>query len=194
MVSFKMIPKQLLSYKNKIHLSVLIISATLALFAPLLTESKIVKHAENSGFPGWPATYESKKLTQLPLTKREIRFTENFPGKIARFSDGQREIIIRWVSEPTRMLHPASDCFKGIGYNVTPLPVQLNQANIKMGCFSADKGEQSLSVCEYIEDASSRTWSDISSWYWSAIWEEKEQGWMSFVVAEKSGQRHHSQT
>jgi hypothetical protein len=50
------------------------------------------------------------------FSSREERFAADFPGRIARFSDGHREIIIRWVARETRALHSASDCFKGLGY------------------------------------------------------------------------------
>src|ERR1051325_11477965 len=67
-------------------------------------------------FPGWPSKFNGKTLTPLALNEMETSFASDFPGRIARFTDGNREIIIRWVTEPTRKLHPSSDCFQGLGY------------------------------------------------------------------------------
>ena len=54
-------------------------------------------------FPGWPSIFEGKTLTPLPLSATEKKFATGFPGRIARFSDGEHEIIIRWVTEATRI-------------------------------------------------------------------------------------------
>ena len=67
-------------------------------------------------FPGWPATFEGMPLRLLPKTEREGRFEQDFPGRIARFTDGRREIIVRWITQESRTLHPAADCFRGLGY------------------------------------------------------------------------------
>ena len=50
------------------------------------------------------------------MSEVEQRFAARFPGAIARFSDGERVIVLRHVERPTRMLHPAADCFRGLGY------------------------------------------------------------------------------
>lgn len=167
----------------KRHIILLAVCALFAGVAPVLFSDITLHSAGHSEFPGWPDEYEGKTLQQLSLSDKEQLFVANFPGKIARFSDGHREIIIRWVAQPTRMLHPASDCFKGIGYRITPGPVQVNHAGIKMGCFEAEKGDSKLNICEYIESEMGDNWSDISSWYWSALMTPDRDGWMSYVVA-----------
>jgi hypothetical protein len=53
--------------------------------------------------------HEGCALVELPLTPREAGFTRTFPAGLGRFSDGQRELIIRWVGAPTRRLHSAAD-------------------------------------------------------------------------------------
>lgn len=163
---------------------ILIISALLAACAPFIFANVKTVKTVSSQFPGWPSKYEGKLLAQLELTEKEEIFVKGFPGKIGRFSDGSRELIIRWVEQPTRKLHPAADCFKGIGYYITPQPIQVNELGIKMGCFTATKGNNALNVCEYIEAREGKNWSDISAWYWGAIFEESPKGWMSYVVAE----------
>lgn len=165
---------------------ILILSAVLAVLAPLVFSTASPNLETTSQFPGWPTEYEGKPLTQLDLTEKEEIFVKDFPGKIGRFSDGYRELIIRWVEQPTRKLHPAADCFKGIGYYIKPQPIQINELGVKMGCFAASKGSSELNVCEYIAAQGGKTWSDISSWYWGALFEDTPEGWMSYVVAEKN--------
>ena len=119
-------------------------------------------------FPGWPTRYEGRALIELPLTPREAAFVQDFPGRVGRFSDGRREIIIRWVGAPTRRLHPAADCFRGSGYGITPLPVRRDAAGAAMGCFRASHAARRMTVCELIRDEHGESWPDVSAWYWHA--------------------------
>jgi hypothetical protein len=139
----------------------------------------------SAGFGDWPTHYDGHALTELPLTPREIAFTRDFPGRIGRFTDGRREIIIRWVSAPTRRLHPAVDCFRGSGYSTTPLPSRRDEAGHAMGCFRARHGADELTTCEIIRDDRGETWSDVSAWYWHAMLGSSPGPWWSFVVAER---------
>ncbi len=106
-----------------------------AAIAPMIAPRTMAQAKLAAGFPGWPQTFEGRSLTELALTKREIAFAEDFPGRIARFSDGRREIILRWVALATRRLHPASDCFKGLGYSITPSAMQHAASGNPMSCF-----------------------------------------------------------
>jgi hypothetical protein len=135
-------------------------------------------------FPGWPTEFEGKTLTPLPLTELEKRFTTDFPGKIGRFTDGEREIIIRWVTEATRKLHPASDCFQGIGYSVKPLPLHRDNSGSLWAGFTATKREERLRVSERIHSDSGETWTDVSAWYWSAL-RHSNGSWWAITIAEK---------
>ncbi len=158
-----------------------------AAIAPMLAPQNMAQAKLTSGFPGWPQTFEGRSLTELALTKREIAFAEDFPGRIARFSDGRREIILRWVATATRRLHPASDCFKGLGYSITPSAMQHAASGNPMSCFRAERGGEVLEVCEQISAASgSETWPDVSSWYWPALLGRSAGPWWSVVAAEHS--------
>ena len=99
-------------------------------------------------FPGWSSTFEGRTLTTLPLSETEKKFATGFPGRIARFSDGEREIIIRWATEATRKMHPASDCFQGLGYSVTPLAAHRDESGALWASFAATKGSERLVVFE----------------------------------------------
>ena len=136
-------------------------------------------------FPGWQVQSAGSVLKELPLSKREKSFEDGFPGRIGRFSDGRREIIMRWVTAPTRKLHPASDCFRGSGYTVKPMPVFRDQDNLCWGCIDARKGGERLRVLERIYDGSGNSWADISAWYWAALLGKTHGPWWAVTIAEK---------
>lgn len=163
-----------------------LLAALAAALAPLFKSTRENVSQFAAGFPGWPSQYEGRPLTELPLSSREQAFVRDFPGRIGRFSDGNREIIMRWVAEPTRRLHPASDCFRGSGYKITPLPLQRDAAGTPMGCFRASRHGEAMSVCEALRDDHGHTWSDASSWYWTTMFGGSEGPWWSVVVADIS--------
>jgi len=155
-----------------------------ALVPWLAAQSEPSGSAAVIAFPGWPAAWEGKTLTELPLTEIEQRFNTNFPGKIARFTDGKREIVIRWVTEATRQLHPASDCFQGLGYSVKPLAIHRDEKGLLWSSFAASKGNERLRVYERIYTDSGESWTDVSAWYWAAL-RQNSGSWWAVTVAEK---------
>ena len=102
--------------KSFLAVVIFLIAGAAAALAPLIDRTHAA--AADAPFPGWPSSYEGRALAELPLTPRETAFGQDFPGRVGRFSDGRREIIIRWVGAPTRRLHSAADCFRGSGYAV----------------------------------------------------------------------------
>jgi hypothetical protein len=134
--------------------------------------------------PAWPAAYEGRKLTPLPLSAREHAFAEGFPGQIGRFTDGSRELVLRHVREATRRLHPASDCYKGLGFEIEPRPLRHDTNGRPLGCFSARKDNLRQIVCEGLHDADGKVWSDVSQWYWDALLGRSRGPWWSVVIAQ----------
>ena len=130
----------IMEHMRSIAVAAVLISAAAAALAPLAARPGGATSAADGNFPGWPTHHEGRALTEMPLTQRELAFVHDFPGRVGRFSDGRREIIIRWVGAPTRRLHPAADCFRGSGYSVTPMPVGKDAAGAAMGCFRASHG------------------------------------------------------
>lgn len=156
--------------------------------APLLfAHTKSQSHDSHALFSEWPTMFEGRALTALPLSERERRFSRDFPGQTARFTDGRREIIMRRVTEATRKLHPASDCFEGIDYSVRPLPLRVDEAGRRWGCFIATRGAERLRVYERIyADDGSDSWSDVSAWYWAAAISGKTAApWWAVIIAER---------
>jgi hypothetical protein len=164
------------------EIAALLLAAAAAALAPFATRSSGA--VASAPFPGWPTHYDGRALTHLPLTPREARFTQDFPGRVGRFSDGQREIIIRWLGSPTRKLHSAADCFRGSGYAITPIAARKSSNGGTMGCFRATLHGVSVTVCEVIRDERGGSWSDVSAWYWDGMLRSSPPPWWSFVVAQ----------
>lgn len=166
-------------------LSIYVIACALAGAVPLApTRAKSDGHGV--GFPGWPARFEGSPLRPLPLSDREKRFAKGFPGRIAGFTDGRRQILMRWIAKPTRRLHPASDCYRGLGYAVKPLPSWTDSRGIRWGVFEARKAE-GVRVLERIHDTSGNSWADVSAWYWAALLGKTESPWWAVTVTERTG-------
>ncbi len=142
------------------------------------------------GFSGWPTEFEGRALTALPLTERELRFAEGFPGKLGRFHDGTRELVIRWVTRETRMLHSAADCFQGLGYRITPLPLQNDADGKRWQSFTAQRNDERLRIRERIYETNgtptNQSWSDVSAWYWQALLGRTKGAWWAVTIAETS--------
>ena len=136
-------------------------------------------------FPGWPESFENRPITRLGLEAREQRFMSDYPGRMARFTDGEREIVLRFVAEQTRKLHPSSDCFKAIGYGIEPQPLWIDGAGIRWGCFKAVRGDEKLWVYERIHDDRGNSWPDVSAWYWAVVLNRASGPWWAVTVAQK---------
>lgn len=133
----------------------------------------------------WPSHYKNNKLKRLPLSQLEKKYFGKFPGKMARFTDGSRQIIMRWVIKPSRMLHPAKDCFKGLGYKISN--INLERSNNKLWRkFTASKTNARLIVREQIIDKHNNVFTDTSSWYWNALLKRSQGPWLAITVAERS--------
>ena len=170
---------------------VYIVACTLAALVPFISaQPESRSPARAAVFAGWPTQHNSRTLTQLPLTEFEQRFATDFPGRIGRFTDGKREIIIRWVTEATRKMHFASDCFQGLGYTVRPLPMHRDEHGALWTSFTATKGTEQLRVYERIHNDAGESWTDVSAWYWAALRNENGGPWWAITIAEKEYQPH----
>ncbi|MEF8712487.1 MAG: archaeosortase/exosortase family protein [Accumulibacter sp.] len=133
-------------------------------------------------FPGWPTRFEGRPLTVLPLTPLENRLQQDFPGRVGRFTDGQREIILRWVTHASRQLHPSSDCFKASGYRIETLAIK-RVGDQYWSRFLATRGATRLDVAERIDAPDGQQWSDVSAWYWAAQLGRTHGPWWAVTVA-----------
>lgn len=154
--------------------------AVVAALAPTMI-SRHSAAAASTSFPGWPAEFNNASFVEVPGNKADEAFYREFPGRIQCFTHGKDRVILRWVSQPTRQLHPSSDCFRGIGYHIAHKPM-ITDANGTWARFSAEKGMQKLSVRERIYDEHGGNWTDISSWYWAALMGKTQGPWWSVVI------------
>ncbi|HTN49498.1 MAG TPA: hypothetical protein VMK32_08720 [Burkholderiaceae bacterium] len=130
----------------------------------------------------WPTHFRDQPLTPLPLSELELRFAQRFPGAIARFTDGERIVILRQVDRPTRQLHPASDCFAALGYRVDRARPSVDADGMTWSCFLAERDGRRVRICERIHDRQGRAWTDVSSWFWSAQYGGGP--WLALTVVE----------
>lgn len=125
--------------------------------------------ADVIAFPGWPTELDGRPLAPQPLEGKASVWAAAFPGHLATFSADDRQILLRWVPGPTRRLHTSADCYRGLGYRTRPLPARRDAEGIVWGCTLASRGAEALRVCEHLTSADGQTFSDASSWYWSAL-------------------------
>jgi len=135
-------------------------------------------------FPGWPPQLDERPLSALALGERDARFVSGFPGRVGKFTDGEREILIRWVPRPTRKLHSGADCFRGMGFATKPLPVRVDGRGHRWSAFEVRRGALVLTVRERIFNETGGAWTDPSGWYWSALMGRSEGPYWAVTVIE----------
>ena len=108
-----------------------------------------------------------EEFRTIPLAPIEARFAKVFPGRLGRFSDGSREIILRYITRASNKLLPAAVCFRAFGYDVRELPPRGENGQAPWGCFTAEKQGEKLLVRMRIEDHRGNSWDDESAWYWA---------------------------
>jgi exosortase/archaeosortase family protein len=131
----------------------------------------------------WPATMDGISLEQQPMTEREQRFARGFPGSVAGFRCGDRQVILRKVNRATRTLHSSAECLRASGFIVRHRPVQEDEDGRIWGCFSASDGNQKWLVRERItsRDASG-SFTDASAWIWNALVHPERGPWLAVTV------------
>ena len=163
-----------------------------------------------------PRQWQGAAVRPLALSAVEERFAQRFPGRIARLTDGRQIVVLREVAAPTRMLHPAADCYRALGYRIederlemapprsTASPAALPPGGaeppsggpatpgaVAVGelqrCFVARQGGTALRVCEQIEDAAGQRFADTSAWYWAAVMGQSSGPWRAVTVTRPLG-------
>jgi hypothetical protein len=133
----------------------------------------------------WPAEWRGQALQPLASSAVERRFAAQFPGRIARFAlADQSELVLREVTRPTRMLHPAADCWRGIGWQVRAARLVRDDGAALWRCFEAERGGERVRVCERIVDAQGQAFTDTSAWFWAASLGRSQGPWQAITHVE----------
>jgi hypothetical protein len=99
-------------------------------------------------------------------------------------TDGTQMIVMRAVNTPTRMLHPAADCYRALGYRIEQARLERDAQERLWRCFVAQlHGAQKFRVCERIVDAEGAAFTDTSAWYWAAASGQSRGPWQAVTVA-----------
>ena len=130
-----------------------------------------------------PTEWQGTPLRPLALSEVELRFAKHFPGTLARLTDGRQVLVLRTVTQPTRMLHPATDCYRGLGYRIRNEQLEEHTDKTRWRCFVAERGGRAVRVCERIEDAQGQGFTDTSAWYWASAAGQSAGPWKAITVA-----------
>jgi len=131
----------------------------------------------------WPSRWDGRPLRPLALSPIEQRFAARFPGRIARFTDGTQVVVLRDVNRPTRMLHPAADCYRGLGFRIEQARLEHDAQGLRWRCFMAEREGRRTRVCERIVDANGQAFTDASSWFWAAQLGQSSGPWLAVTTA-----------
>ena len=132
----------------------------------------------------WPAQWDGAALRPLAMTPVEQRFARQFPGSLARLTDERQVLVMRHVTAPTRMLHPAADCYRALGYRITDHQLEEDGQHRRWRCFIATLEDGTpLRVCERITDAQGQAFTDTSAWYWAALRGQSRGPWLAVTTA-----------
>ncbi len=163
--------------------------------APLGFGNGAADHARavSAVYGEWPSEWQGQPLQPLALSAVEQRFSARFPGRIARFAltDAGSELVLRDVQRPTRMLHPAEDCWRGIGWQVQSARLVREGARAAGSgegalwrCFEAARDGRRVQVCERIVDAAGLAFTDTSAWFWAAWLGDSRGPWRAITRVE----------
>jgi hypothetical protein len=125
--------------------------------------------AEVATSPEWPTHFQGRPLIPLPLTAREQRLGHGFAGALARFTDGESQLVLRWLEGTPRGYHGAVDCYRGLGFRIEPLPEHTDSDGNTWSAFRALRGSEHLRVAERVSTPDGRRhWTVPAQWFWSA--------------------------
>jgi hypothetical protein len=162
--------------------NLLLVACACAAVAPAVSTDRATSGDDT--VPTWPTYFHGRTLHELPMGARERAFLSGFPGDVGRFTDGERDIVMRWVTQPTRRLHPAEDCYRGLGFETSSSRILRDGDRTQWRCFAASRGDASREVCEQIQDREGRRWTDVSAWYWAAALGRSDGPWLVTTVAD----------
>jgi hypothetical protein len=163
---------------------VFLLACLMAAVVPLRSRPEGAAAGEPA-FPGWPESFEGRPLSATGLNAAERAFGERFPGRMGRFSDGSRLVVLRWVTAPTHNVHSGANCLETIGYKLKPGDWRRDPDGVIWSTWTAEGPDGRLLIRERCHDGRGRSWPDVSTWFWAAVMGRTEGPWWVVTVAER---------
>ena len=132
----------------------------------------------------WPSRWDGRALRPLAPGEVEQRFAARFPGALARLTDGERQFVMRHVAGPTRLLHPAADCYQASGFRIEAIRLERDTSDRRWRCFDALRDGTRIRVCERIADSGGGAFTDTSDWFWAALSGRSRGPWLAVTTAQ----------
>jgi exosortase/archaeosortase family protein len=133
----------------------------------------------------WPREWNGRPLRPLALGSGRGALRAQFPGRIERLTDEESVLVWREVRTPTRMLHPATDCYRGLGYRVAEARLERDPEARPLALLRrrARTGRRGSASASGSRTRSGLAFTDASSWFWAAQLGRSTGPWRAITVA-----------
>jgi hypothetical protein len=95
--------------------------------------------------------------------------------------------VARWIATPSRSLHPAEHCLRGVGFELRPGVRGSMAARPGAATWIAERAGRRLRVTEWIEASDGRTFASVSEWYWASALGRSRGPWVAYTLSEPVG-------
>ncbi|MDF1714354.1 MAG: exosortase/archaeosortase family protein [Akkermansiaceae bacterium] len=171
--------KKLLSRNSHQSLPARLLATTLGVSLITLVPAKIAGRSKSTHFPTL-TEYRGLPVEEIPLSSREKTFAKDFPGKLRAYRVGNDSLIVRHVTRATRMLHPSYHCLKAEGFSISNSGLKTDHDGHPAATYHASLNKEKYLVTETIKSCDdSRHWSDVSAWYWYALFNPNSGPWVA---------------
>ncbi|WP_309028051.1 archaeosortase/exosortase family protein [Pelagicoccus enzymogenes] len=117
----------------------------------------------------------------FPLDERSAAYAKGFPGAIELFGKDERRLVVRVIERATRRYHLSADCYRAIGYATEPMPLFREVDGSMWGRVLASRDGEKVEVRERVVSLDGQSWTDPSSWFWSAMLGRSEGPWVGYA-------------
>lgn len=150
---------------------------------PVLRSSVGESQPLDSHFPGWWREWNGRPLRRLKMGDREKAFAAGFPGPVALFDDGERQILLRYTERPTALIRPMEECL-GETYEVQRMGTSEDSGGHRWRTVIAAAKLEKWLVREQIVSHTGESWVYGRLWFWAALLGFTQGPWWSVVTFE----------
>lgn len=157
-----------------------------AFLAPFFMNQRVGQHISR-GDLALPESFSfsgmNQRLKPLPPTQAEAVASLSFPGTMGSYQWGEDVVVLRKVPAATRSLHSSVDCLKAGGYQIGESRVVTLDDGTTWTRFQVSKdGVRSVVYERFVSTIDGATWTDVSAWYWYALWHPLNGPWVAETV------------